>query len=333
MPDRLRQPRPRSERGPATRRAAALVLGLAVLCAAHPAGADDHALTEVRVGVWVASVHSTNALDGSVGVKFYVWWITSDPEFRPFEVMQILNGRSWTTQGVYRRVLDDGRHYTAGFVDATINHRFDFRDYPFDRQRIAIVIETPFTVEEVQLVPDTAQSLISDFVKLSGYDVEPLQLGVVVQDYASQFGLGDEGTSQFSRLVIGIDLVRQSGRLLVTLSVGFIVANLIAFLMYFIDVSALAARTGMVTSAIFAAVGNMYLLTSELNPASGSVLVDRIAGGTFAHIIVALLSSMIVERAARVDTNRASRINYTVFAIVTVVLSLVYWYALRDATH
>ncbi len=230
-------------------------------------------------------------------------------------------------------MLDDGRHYAAGFVEATINHRFDFRDYPFDRQRVAIVIETPYTVEEVRLIPDTEQSLISEFVKLSGYDVEPLHLDVVTQNYASQFGLGEEGTSQFSRLVVGIELVRQSGRLLVTLSVGFIVANLIAFLMYFIDVSALAARTGMVTSAIFAAVGNMYLLTSELNPASGSVLVDRIAGGTFAHIMVALLSSMVVERAARVDTTRATRINYAVFVVVTFALTAVYWYALRDATR
>lgn len=302
------------------------------LCAAAtPAAAEGAAPALVEVGVYVASLYSPDVVDGSIGVELYLWWITADPEYRPFDVMQILNGRSWTTRGVYRRELSDGRHYSAGFVQATINHGFDLRNYPFDRQAIEIVIETPYTVEEVLLVPDHSDSLISEFVSVTGFRVEPLTLREVTREYASQFGLGDAGTSRFSRLVIGVGLVRESGRVLVALSVGFIVANLIAGLIYFIQISALSVRTAMVASAIFAAVGNMYLLTTELNPAAGSLLVDRIAGATFAQIVVALLTSMVVERVARTDMRRATRINWVVFALVFATLAALYSHAIRDA--
>ena len=131
--------------------------------------------------------------------------------------------------------------------------------------------------------------------------------------------------------MIGVGLIRESGRVLVALSVGFIVANLIAGLIYFIQVSALSVRTAMVASAIFAAVGNMYLLTAELNPAAGSLLVDRIAGATFAQIVVALLTSMVVERVARTDAQRARMVNWIVFALVFAALAVLYSYAIRDA--
>lgn len=304
-------------------------------CKLAPAAtADPGKPVRVEVGVWFSGIHSINFPDGSYGVEFYLWWVSPDADFHPFDVFQVLNGREWTTRAANQRKLKDGTYHTSAIVSATINHDWKLRYFPFDNQNLRIVIETSIPASELRLVPNVDESKISEFMHVEGFMVTGLGLAERVEKYTTAFGMRDETGKDFSRLIITLGLERESGRLVVAILIGFIVANIIALMTYAIHVSNLAIRASMVGSAIFGAVGNMYFVANELHPAVGSLLVDRFAVGTFTVIIVALLNSVVAERLVRrKKSGFAHRVNRTVFYLVILISLAYYGAAFYGATH
>lgn len=280
---------------------------------------------KVEVGVWLSGLHNVDFLGGSFQAEFYIWWISADPAFRPFDSLQVLNGRDWTHRAVNSQVLADGRHYTAGFLSVTASHPWDLFYYPFDRQSLEIIIETPFTSEQLRMVPQDDRSVVGQFAQLKGFSVESLSLSEEIASYRTDFGLDDASGTRFSRLVIEIALKRESGRIVLAILVGFIVANIIALLTFAIDIKELGIRTSMVGSAVFAAIGNMYLLNSQLDPAVGSMIVDRFAVSTFSVILVALICGIFGHAMERRDRHRlAVNVNRLVFVVLLTCAVLFY---------
>jgi hypothetical protein len=290
--------------------------------------------TQVEVGVWFSGIHNIDFVNGSFGAEFYMWWISPNPDFRPFDVFQVLNGRGWNVRAIDQRTLPDGMLHTSGIVSVTVNHDWQLSHFPFDRQSLRVIIETSHTASELKLVPNTSQSIISDFMQVEGFEVLGLKLEEKVEKYATDFGIKGASGDQFSRLVMTIELKRESGRLVVAMLIGFIVANIIVLMTYAIHVSALSIRASMVGSAIFGAIGNMYSLNAVLNPAVGSLLVDRFAVGTFAMIVIALLNSIVVERlATKGRSSLAHKFNrsafYVAFGTAIVYYTLAFVLALQ----
>jgi hypothetical protein len=256
---------------------------------------------EVEVGVWLSGIYDIDFIDGSFAAELYIWFISPDPGFQPFETLQVLNGRDWNQRSIYTQRLQDGRHYSAGFLSVTVTHDWDLLYYPFDRQTLDIVIEMPLTSEQLRFVPQNERSMVGEFVEVEGFRVDDLLVSEHVASYGTDFGLDSAAGSKYSRLVVEIFAERESGRIIIAMLVGFIVANIIALLTFAIGVTQIAIRVSMVGSAIFAAIGNMYLLNSQMSPAVGSIIVDRFAVGTFSAILVALLCGILVNALAASD--------------------------------
>lgn len=290
------------------------------------ASADEAAgPKQVEVGIWFSGLHGIDYEDGSFSAEFYIWWISPDPEFRPFEALQVLNARQWTARAVSRRQLPTGSYHTSGILSVTVNHAWQLRDYPFDRPHLEIVIETSSTASELKFIPDRKESVISEFMQVAGFKIRGLTLNERIENYNTNFGIGEGMGNQFSRLIIGLDLERESGRLIATTLIGFIVANIISLLTYPVDISNLGIRVAMAGGAIFGAVGNMYSLNSALNPASGSLLIDRFAIGSFTMIIVSLLTAIVGERLIRRDQSRLAHSFNRLTFILAVVGAVAYY--------
>lgn len=324
--------------GRAALAAAARALAL-VAALAGGAAAQRELPVPVEVGVWISDIHTVDLLDGSFEAELYLWFVARDEDFppddpfRPFETMQILNGRDWSVRAANRRALADGSVHASGYVSVTLNHDWDVRAYPYDRQTLRFVLETPFTASELRLVPNRSASGVSDLASVEGFRIGGLRLDEHVQRYASDFGFRDGAGNEFSRLVVALDLERASERIVVELLVGFFVANLVALLSYAVHVSELGIRCSLAAGAIFGAVGNMYSLHGAVNPAAGSLLVDRVALVTFAGIVVALLTGIVVDRLHRAYRTRLARtVNWSVFALALCGSALVLRQAFLEAS-
>lgn len=289
---------------------------------------------EVEVGVWVSGIHDIDIPGGSFGVEFYTWWISADPDFRPFEVLQVLNGRSWSVRSVSRRQLPDGRQHTSGILTARIDHNWRLRNFPFDAHDLKIMMETSLTASELVIVPQRQESKLSSLASVQGYELTGIDLNERIEKYNTNFGITGGAGDRFSRLILSVGVERKSSRLIVTMLIGFIVANIITMLTYGIHVSNLAIRVAMCGGAIFGAVGNMYSLNSALNPAVGSLLIDRFAIGSFTAIVIALSTAIIVERLKQHGNSRlAHQVNRWVFYAVSVGSVFFYALAFFEATQ
>lgn len=303
-----------------------LVLCVAVLVfsisAAPPSIAEP---ARVEVGVSFTAIYNIDFANGSFGADFYMWWISSDPAFRPFDTMQIINGRQWSVRAVTRRQLADGRTYTTGMVSATINHYWQLRRFPYDQHTLQIAIETPSTAAELRLVPDPKSMALTEFLSVEGFHVLELRVNEKIEHYATSFGRADASAQDFSRLVLELDLKRKSSQFLVSFLIGFIAANMIALLTFAIHVSDISIRSSMIGSAIFAAIGNTYYMDTALNPAANSLLVDVFTVVSFAVIIVALFNSIIIQRLFQRGRSRLAHIvNRWVFYATSVVAACAY---------
>lgn len=285
----------------------------------------------VEVGVWVSGLHDIDIHRGSFGIEFYTWWISADPDFLPFGQLQILNGKDWSVRSINRRPLPNGKYYTSGIISATINSNWNLRNFPYDEHSLEVVIETPSTASELRIVPNQADSRLSTLAIAQGYRITGITLKERIEKYNTNFGLPDALANEYSRLILTVGLERKSSRLIVSMLIGFIVANIVTLLTYGIHVSNLAIRVAMSGGAIFGAVGNMYSLNTALNPAVGSLLIDRFAIGSFAAIVIALGTAIVVERyIKRGKSRRAHQINRWVFYTVLAASILYYGFTFYE---
>lgn len=297
-----------------------------VLIAAAPAPVSA-APAEARFGMYVTGIHGLDVVNNSYDMDLYVWWVSDKYAIDPHSDFQIVNGRHWQVRSVNSRTLPDGSHYSAAFVSATVNHNWNLRRYPFDRHVLRVIFETPYTASELRLVPDIVDSKLSELVDLPGFRLGTLRLLEHVKGYDTRFGLGTEKADQFSRVVMELEISRDSQYLVATQFTGLLVANLISLLIYMVNVSALGIRATLATTAILAGVGNVYTLGEHVTRAARSLLVSQLATATFLMIVVALVTSIAAEWLLERDRGQAAvRLNWTACIAVTILfLAYVTW--------
>jgi hypothetical protein len=265
---------------------------LVLLLALVPQARAQSDPAEVRFGVLVTSLSNISPAAGSFEITLYAWVIDPSGRLDPETEMQVL-ARHSTLEVVERADMPDGAAYTALRIEATVDQDFDLRRFPFDRQTLRLPIETEIPATRLRLIPDADDSRVADFLVLNGWNVAHLRFVSQNADYDTGFGQG--ARASFSRLNMLIDIERQRSPLVIDKFIGYTAALLIAALIYVVPPGQLGVRIGMVTSAVFAAVGNRYGLDAALGAESGFGLVDQLSLIVFVAILVALVVSLAVH--------------------------------------
>ncbi|MEI4470804.1 hypothetical protein [Frigidibacter sp. MR17.24] len=274
-----------------------LLSGLLWLLAWAGGALAQPAPREVRTGAFVTSLHAIDPGDGSFGLSGYVWFSDPGGSFDPAHDMEILAREVVVTPFVRSR-RPDGSVYAVVAFRVVVDHAFDLRRYPFDRQHLSLPIEAAETADRIVLVPDRADSVISDEVHLPGWRIGALALGAAERRYDTGFG-HRAGQPAFSRVTLGIGIDRRVSPLLFEKFTGFFVALVIAGLTLLVPVEELGTRIGMTTGAIFAAVFNRYRFEDAIGFDASFGTVDQVTFLTFSMILGMLLLSLLSHRARR----------------------------------
>lgn len=253
--------------------------------------------SRVRVGFLLTSIHGIDLADGSFSVQAFAWFVDPQGTFEVTEELQVL-ARQATVEKVIDRRLEDGSRYTAVRIEATIDQRYDPRSFPFDRHTLRLLLETEATRARLQLVPDADDTRLADFAAFSGWRVDAVRFETRDITYETRFGHHAKPPT-FSRLALLIDIERERSVLVIEKFIGFTVALLIASLIYLVPADQLGIRVGMVTSAIFATVGNRYSLDSIVGIESAFGLVDQLSVIVFGAIYAALAVSLLAHHLHR----------------------------------
>jgi hypothetical protein len=286
---------------------------------------------EISVGAFVTSISDVTPEEGTYRIAFYAWF--NDPAGK-FDLQRDLYvvARTVTLSEVETEPTPSGGSYTFARIDAYVDQEYDFRDFPFDRQRLVLRLEAVEKVDELRFVPDTEDTRVSEYLRLLGWTVDGIALETTQHAYDTGFGYWTGRDDDFSQVVLTVDLTRVRSPVVIDDFLGFTFAFLITSLTFVVSCTELGLRVGMSTGSLFAAVINLNRLDDAVGFKPDFGLVDRLAFLIFGTILTALLISLTTHRLSKSRTpEEANRIDTRVgVAMLAVSLCLIGW-TVREA--
>lgn len=264
---------------------------------APPADAQPRT-ARVDVGLFVASVYDLNFYDQTFKSNFWVWFLYDDPLYDPVAGIEITNAREYEVLEKYGRQREDGRYYVAAKFVAVINQPWDITDFPFDAQRLNIVIESVGKDSSLlEFGVDAENSVITPDLGLSGWHHLPLEAERQVFHYNTNFGEEAAGDLSFPRVQFTVPLRRSNPKLYFEVYIGYMIAFLMCSAILLTKPSGMPDyRIGMILAATFAAIGNKNVLESNYPSSPNIGLADQIEIATFALITLCMVIAVGAER-------------------------------------
>ena len=317
-------------------RPAGTTLGLAVaalLTLAGLAGGAAAQPRDVEVGGFVSSLSDINPSGGSFRVVLYVWF--NDPAGR-FNVERDLHliARTASIDEIDTEPAPGGGSYTYARIEAEVPQEFDFRHFPFDRQRLTVRMEASETVEDLRFVPDHEDTDASDYLPLLGWTLDGVSIDVEEHAYDSDFGYWTGRGAGYSQIQLSLDISRDRSPVLIDDFLGFVFAFMITSLTFLVSATELGLRIGMNTGALFAAVVNLGRLHESAGFRPDFGLVDRLAFLVFGAILCSLIIAITTHRfAKRGDADRVNRIDSAVGAAMVLSFGVLIALTLRGSLN
>lgn len=310
-------------------------------CSLVYASAQDTDSTEtehpdtVKVGVYIISVHDINFHEKEYTVRFWLWFVHSNPDFDFSKQLDIPNAKSIEFE---EPIIDslENRQWVIMKMKCVMKENWNVADFPFDRQKLKVQIEnTLFDKTSLVFLPDTIGSRFDDEEAIDGWTITDFKVGSRLNDYHTGFGDARPGRefSEFSQFVVNMEIERDAVGLFMKIFIGMYIAFLIAIISFTPHPSELEPRFGLPVGGLFAAVGNKYIIDSLLPESSSFSLVDTLHTLTFLSIFATLVVSAVAlklydnhktELALKVNRICAMIvvITYVVLNIIFIVMAL-----------
>jgi len=281
---------------------------------------------EAKFGVYITNLYDINFAKNEYTVQFWSWFHHNDAEYKPNESTEIMNAKSFNRQSPNEEIIN-GINWDTAKIKATINQDWEVQNFPFDVQRLSIVIEDIDEVAgDLVLKPDTAASKIDPKAIPDGWELKNFEMLSSTNSYETAFGdpsAKSDVRQDFSRVTVNIDLERHGWRLFSTAFIGFFVATALLLVVFVITSISSAVtvipqqpRITLITGALFSAVGSVYGLSARLPYTTDFTLADSLQITTFAGVAFATIGSMASDVLHK--NNRpilATRANQAMFAL------------------
>ncbi len=247
----------------------------------------------VRAGAYIISVHDINFHEKEYTVRFWLWFLYSNPDFDFTTQLDIPNAKTIDPPEI---IIDrlDGKTWVIMKMKCVMKQNWDVRDFPFDEQRLKVQIEnTLFDEKTLVFKPDKIGSNFDKNEAIDGWTITNFEVINGDNDYETGFGNQDSNLQIFSTLKIWMHIEREAWGLFAKIFIGMYIAFLIAIISFTPKPSELEPRFGLPVGGLFAAVGNKYIIDSLLPESSDFTLVDTLHALTYLAIFACLLVSAI----------------------------------------
>ena len=203
--------------------------------------------------------------------------------------------------------------------------------FPFDRQKLRLSIEnSQFDRHSLIFKTDTLGKHFDPRFTLSGWNIDAFKISSKIKVYETAFG-DDSVTkphSEYSAFNVSLELERRALGLFLKLFLGMYVAFLIAFVCFFIHADSIDSRFGLSVGALFAVIGNKYVIDSALPESSSFTLVDTLHGLTLLFIFVVIVcTAYALSLVKKEEAERANRFDRRAAVVVLgayIVLNVFY---------
>ena len=320
----------------------ALLLGITLVQAGSAWAEEKKGPEHIRVGVFISNLFDVDFARQDVGAQFWVWYNHNDPTFDPKVDIEIVNARSSEIQDNIRDDMGKGRLWDQVKYNTVLDQNWDVANYPFDRQKIRLVIESTYDdARKLKFDADVDGTKLRRDLTLAGWKIEGLRIFAANELYETSYGdptMSPIGPSIYPRVTIEIDVKRNGWRLLLSTFTGFGLAIALAGIVLvssafrrLSEVIDIGAQLAVGTGALFSTIGAGYILQSGLPPTTAFGLADAFQltafGVTFLTMLLIFALHVLRKWRMRQAAVITGRVFFVLYLICVVAITVRVWIA------
>ena len=289
----------------------------------------------VFTGIYITSIHDIDFKQKEYSVNLWLWLKYKNREFDFSQNLEVPQAKSVTKS--YATIDSSGnRIYILMKLQCVMKDSWRISRFPFDHQKLRLSFEnSQFDSRSLIFVADTIGKHYDPRFTLSGWTIDTFRVFTKIKTYET--GFGDESLSkpqsQYSAFTVQIGIEREAMGLFWKMFFGMYVAFLIAFVCFYIHPESIEARFGLGVGALFAVVGNKYVVDSVLPESSSLTLVDTLHGVTLLFIFAVIVSSVYALNLIKKDKiDKVKKFDKIMSRLLIILYILLNAWFISDAT-
>lgn len=288
----------------------------------------------VRVGLYITSIHDIDFKQKEYSINFWLWFMYKNKDLDFEHNLEIPNAKSFT-QSYVTTDTSNGRVYMLMKMQCVMKDSWKINNFPFDQQRLRLFIEnSQYDSRSMVFAADTVGKHYDARFALNGWVIDSCVVTTGVKKYETAFGddRAAKPQSEYSNFRVRLVIDRSANGLFWKMFLGMYIAFLIAYVCFFIHADILDARFGLSVGALFAVVGNKYIIDSALPESTSFTLVDTLHGITLFCILAVIVANTwalsLVKKNQLEKANRVDRLFGNALLFLYILLNIYFiWQA------
>ncbi len=289
---------------------------------------------KVLVGVYAYSISELDTVSGTFLFDGYVWFRWQGRLFQesdgPFE-FAVVNGVIESIDEGARVIRKNGWNRQSRRLTVRLRSNFLLSDYPFDRQRLAMILEHRWQgSEKLVFVPDDLaargadlrHAFLAEGLEIHDWRIEKVAHRSYTKQYETDFGTidRDEWQGRSSRYEFSIDVRRTVARYAVKLLLPLLVAVSMGFIVFWIDPQHFDAKICLGILALLNCIGLHIAHAGHLPEAGYVVKADWFFLDAYVMICLCLVQVVyeqsLLLRGREEGARRSARLSRWIFPLV-----------------
>jgi hypothetical protein len=247
----------------------------------------------VELGIYPLSINDLDMRRNSYFLDFYIW-IKWTGALDPLKTMRFVNMvDEWSSKTeratTEHTLLEDGTKYQIMRVEGRFVEPFDFRRFPFDEQKLEIVIEDEEHSEnELSYVIDRDNSKVDKSLHIPGWEIRDVYSTTVTREYESNFGIHNLNTN-YSSARFSVVIARPASVFYWKLMTPLAIVLLACLSSLLLPSRQIDSRITLVASGLLTAVFLQRLYQENLPDISYLVVMDKVYILAYIVIFICLL--------------------------------------------
>jgi len=281
----------------------------------------------VKAGIYITSIHDIDFKQNEYAVNLWLWLKYKNRDFNFEQNLEIPQAKSFSK--LYTTIDSSGGEiYMLMKLQCLMKDSWKINNFPFDKQMLRLSFEnSQFDSKSLVFIPDTLGNHYDPRFTLRGWNIDSFSIVNGIKLYETGFGDASLDTphTEYSNLKVRVGITRDAGGIFWKMFLGMYVAFLISFICFFIHADSIDSRFGLSVGALFAAIGNKYIIDSALPESITYTLVDTLHGLTlffiFAMVSFSVYSLSLIKKNQVAKADRMDKIGAAICMAVYILLN------------
>ena len=289
----------------------------------------------VVAGIYVTSINEIDFKQKQYMATFWLWLKYRNKALDFVQNLEVPQAKN-VTRSFLTIDSSNNRMYLLMKMQCLMNDSWKINNFPFDRQVLRLSIEnSQFDSSQMIFVIDKAGKQFDPQYTIRGWNIDSFTVSTGKRTYESAFG--DDSMVKphtvYSVFKVRAVIKRDAMGLFWKMFLGMYVAFLIAYVCFYIHADGIDSRFGLSVGALFAVIGNKYIIDSSLPESSSFTLVDILHQITLIFILTTITATAysikLVKQKKIIQARRFDMIAAQVLLAVYLILNIYFiWQAI-----